>query len=155
MSRTDLALILAIPGAALLDCVVGPVLLCQWTGLHFTAAAVALLGARKGAVRGALGGWFAGLVLGAFSAAPFGLYLLSFGVAGFLAGLLRPLFSLGVPWVSFILLALVVAFEDTLAALAAWAVTGVAWQPAFLGVAVTLAALLAFGWRAPQSWAAQ
>jgi len=142
MKSNPTASILLLVAALMLDMVAGPIILGKWVGLHFTAAAVALIGLRRGSWWGLAAGWGAGVAMASLSTAPFGLCMLSLGLTGFLAGLFRKMAQLDFFFLNALLILGLLFFEDACAGIAAWAMLGVRWHPAFLSVPLTVLFIL-------------
>lgn len=144
MKSSITAPILLLIAAVLADTVAGPAIVGKWVGLHFTAAAVAYVGLRHGKWAGLAAGWSTGMLMASLSTTPFGLCMMSLGLTGVLGGLLRRVGQLDVPVFDVLLVLGLMFFEDASAGLTAWALFGVRWHPAFLGVPLTMALFLLF-----------
>ena len=76
--------------------------------------------------------------MASFSMVPFGLCMLSLGLTGFIAGSFRKAAKLNIVFLNILLIFALLSFEDACAGLAAWAMFGVPWQPAYFSVPLTV-----------------
>ena len=131
------AIALLVAVGVMLDTVGGPVVLAGHVQLHFTAAAVAVVGLRRGAAWGVASGWCAGAVLAALSCEPVGLSMLSLGVTGMLGGALHQAAALGLVWLDTLMLLGLIVVDEVVAGLAAWVTVGTPLRPDLIGLAAT------------------
>ena len=134
--------LLALIAALMMDTVVAPRLLAGWTGFRFLPAVVMLAGMWRGKWRGVWAGWVGGLLETCLSTEPVGLAMLRLGLVGFAAGFFKGILDLGLPWLTALLLMVLLALEDLTGGLAAWFVLDV---PLSLNLWGILATALAAG----------
>jgi len=141
-SRGIAVTLLGLIAALMMDTVVAPRLLAGRTGFRFLPAAVVLAGMWRGKWRGLWAGWVGAFLETCLSAEPVGLAMLRLGVAGFAAGFFKGILDLRVPWLTVLLLMVLLALEDLAGGIAAWFVLDV---PLSLNVWGILATALAAG----------
>jgi hypothetical protein len=124
------------------DLVVGPIVLLHKVDLHCTAAAVIVIGLRRGPWRGMLAGWLGGLLLASMTSEPLGMPMLSLGIVGFLAGHARGIGAWGLPALDVAVLLLLLVVKSMLAKLLASVALG---TPAPLGIGGILLSAIIMG----------
>lgn len=140
LARQFVFMILALPVAVLADAAFVPVMLNGRAGPHFTAALVVVVGLRRGPFWGLGVGWVAALLRGALAGGPLGIAMLSLGLVGLIAGILRTTARLGVVLIDALVALGLIFLEEILAGVLAWAAYGAPLRPGLVAVLTAAAA---------------